>query len=117
VKKRGITYFTRLYTTLLYFTLLYYLQVERKMKKRGITKMLVSMLYSTLLYFTLLYYLQVERKMKKRGITKMLVSMLKRRSPELLLLACAFLKKLSIFKENKDEMNECNIHAELLGKP
>ena len=81
------------------------------MKKRGITYF--TRLYSSLLYFTL----QVERKMKKRGITKMLVSMLKRRSPELLLLVCAFLKKLSIFKENKDEMNECNIHAELLGKP
>jgi len=58
--------------------------------------------------------INVERKMKKRGITKMLVGMLKRRSPELLLLTIAFLKKLSIFKENKDEMRECNIAADLL---
>lgn len=58
--------------------------------------------------------INVERKMKKRGITKMLVGMLKRKSPELLLLTIAFLKKLSIFKENKDEMRECNIASELL---
>ena len=32
----------------------------------------------------------------------------------LLLLTIAFLKKLSIFKENKDEMRECNIAPELL---
>lgn len=58
--------------------------------------------------------INVERKMKKRGITKMLVGMLQRKSPELLLLTIAFLKKLSIFKENKDEMRECNITPELL---
>lgn len=32
--------------------------------------------------------------------------MLQRKSPELLLLTVAFLKKLSIFAENKDEMRE-----------
>ena len=58
--------------------------------------------------------INVERKMKKRGITKMLVGMLKRHSPELLMLTLEFLKKLSIFKENKDEMRENNIGAELL---
>jgi hypothetical protein len=46
----------------------------------------------------------VERKMKKRKITPMLVSMLDRKSPELVMLAVTFLKKLSIFMENKNEM-------------
>lgn len=56
----------------------------------------------------------VERKMKKRKITPLLVSMLDRKSPELLLLATTFLKKLSIFLENKNEMLQCGITGFLL---
>eukprot|EP00294_Goniomonas_avonlea_P008312 CAMPEP_0114554636 /NCGR_PEP_ID=MMETSP0114-20121206/8318_1 /TAXON_ID=31324 /ORGANISM="Goniomonas sp, Strain m" /LENGTH=691 /DNA_ID=CAMNT_0001739701 /DNA_START=77 /DNA_END=2149 /DNA_ORIENTATION=+ len=48
----------------------------------------------------------IEKKMKKRKIVTLLVSMLERKNSELLLLVLTFLKKLSIFKENKDEMAE-----------
>ena len=50
-----------------------------------------------------------ERKMKKRNITVYLVKMLERRSVDLLVLCVTFLKKLSIYRENKDKMLECNI--------
>lgn len=47
----------------------------------------------------------VEMKMKKRGIVGILVkSMEMRDNPELLILIVSFLKKLSIFFENKNEM-------------
>ena len=51
----------------------------------------------------------VERKMKKRNIVVYLVKMLERRSVDLLVLCVTFLKKLSIYRENKDKMLECNI--------
>eukprot|EP00286_Rhodomonas_abbreviata_P029278 CAMPEP_0181300704 /NCGR_PEP_ID=MMETSP1101-20121128/7032_1 /TAXON_ID=46948 /ORGANISM="Rhodomonas abbreviata, Strain Caron Lab Isolate" /LENGTH=749 /DNA_ID=CAMNT_0023405959 /DNA_START=219 /DNA_END=2465 /DNA_ORIENTATION=+ len=56
----------------------------------------------------------VERKMKKRNITPMLISMLQRKGGELLLLAIAFLKKLSIFRENKDEMRENGVASAIV---
>ena len=48
--------------------------------------------------------LKVEMKMKNKGIIKMLVSTLNRDNFELLILVVSFLKKLSIFVENKNEM-------------
>lgn len=48
--------------------------------------------------------LDVERKMVNKSITKMLVSCLDRDHHELLILVVSFLKKLSIFIENKTEM-------------
>ncbi|KAJ3293590.1 Kinesin-associated protein 3 [Borealophlyctis nickersoniae] len=48
--------------------------------------------------------LNIEVKMLKRDIVKYLVLMLDRKTPELLILVVTFLKKLSIFRENKDEM-------------
>lgn len=48
--------------------------------------------------------LTIERKMKKRKIVSYLVKMLDRDSVQLLLVALTFLKKLSIFGENKNEM-------------
>jgi len=51
----------------------------------------------------------IERKMKKRNITVYLCKMLERKNVDLLILATTFLKKLSIYKENKDKMAECNI--------
>ncbi|KAK9829765.1 hypothetical protein WJX72_007765 [[Myrmecia] bisecta] len=44
---------------------------------------------------------EIERKMAKKTIVGYLVRMLKRSDTELLILAVAFLKKLSIYKENK----------------
>ena len=51
----------------------------------------------------------VELKMVNKGIPTMLMSLLDRRTPELLIMAVTFLKKLSIYRENLDEMvrREC----------
>ncbi|KAI9356221.1 kinesin-associated protein-domain-containing protein [Zopfochytrium polystomum] len=46
----------------------------------------------------------IEVKMVKRDIVRYLLILLDRKTPELLILVITFLKKLSIFKENKDEM-------------
>ncbi|KAJ1558416.1 Kinesin-associated protein 3, partial [Cladochytrium tenue] len=46
----------------------------------------------------------IEVKMVKRGIVQYLLVLLSRKTPELLILVLTFLKKLSIFKENKDDM-------------
>lgn len=48
--------------------------------------------------------LQIERKMKRRGIIELLVKMLERDNLALLTTVMLFLKKMSVFKENKDEM-------------
>lgn len=46
----------------------------------------------------------VERKMKRKGIVSHLLRMLERSNVELLILSVTFLKKLSIYKDNKDQM-------------
>ena len=48
--------------------------------------------------------LEVEKKMRNKSVVKMLVSCLDREHHELLILVVSFLKKLSIFIENKTEM-------------
>ncbi|KAL3871441.1 hypothetical protein ACJMK2_039438 [Sinanodonta woodiana] len=57
--------------------------------------------------------LKVELKMRNKGMVKMLVQSLERNNPELLILVVSFLKKLSIFIENKVEMAENNIIEKL----
>ncbi|XP_032235565.2 kinesin-associated protein 3 [Nematostella vectensis] len=52
---------------------------------------------------------KVEMKMKNKGVVSMLVQLLERDNADLLILVVSFLKKLSIFVENKDEMAEANI--------
>jgi len=47
--------------------------------------------------------------MKNRKIIPQLMSMLDRNNPDLLFIVLNFLKKLSIFGENKTEMKECGI--------
>ena len=47
---------------------------------------------------------KVEMKMKNKKIVPMLVQLLERDNVDLLILVVSFLKKLSIFVENKDEM-------------
>lgn len=42
--------------------------------------------------------------MRSKGIVKMLVKTLDQDNSELLILVVSFLKKLSIFRENKDDM-------------
>lgn len=56
----------------------------------------------------------VEKKMKKKNIVVYLVKMLDRSNVELLILATTFLKKLSIYKENKEKMAECSIVSKLV---
>ena len=46
-------------------------------------------------------------KMKNKNVIKMLVKSLDRENFELLILVVSFLKKLSIFVENKTEMVSC----------
>ena len=50
-------------------------------------------------------------KMKNKGIIKMLVSTLNRDNFELLILVVSFLKKLSIFVENKNEMVSVDVYV------
>lgn len=50
-----------------------------------------------------------EEKMCKKSIIRMLIKSLDRQSGELLILAITFLKKLSIIRDNKDEMNRSDI--------
>lgn len=57
--------------------------------------------------------LKVERKMKRRKIVPLLVAMLDRNNPDLLYIVLSFLKKLSVFGSNKDEMLELDIMKKL----
>jgi Kinesin-associated protein (KAP) len=71
---------------------------------------------SVFAYFTVSYYLllnmsedlKVELRMRNKGIVKCLVKTLDRDNFELLILVVSFLKKLSIFVENKNEMVGCS---------
>lgn len=56
---------------------------------------------------------KVEMKMRNKSIVRMLVETLERDNFELLILIVSFLKKLSIFIENKQEMAELNIIEKL----
>jgi len=47
---------------------------------------------------------RVELKMRNKNLIPMLIKMLERNNEELLILVVSFLKKLSIFAENKDDM-------------
>lgn len=51
--------------------------------------------------------LKVEMKMRNKNVVKMLVKSMDRDNFELLILVVSFLKKLSIFIENKQEMVRC----------
>ncbi|XP_047491203.1 kinesin-associated protein 3-like isoform X2 [Penaeus chinensis] len=52
---------------------------------------------------------RVEEKMRRKNIVGLLVRMLERESTDLLLLVVSFLKKLSVYMENKDDMGDLNI--------
>lgn len=57
-----------------------------------------------------------ERKMRKKGLIPMLTGMLDRTSPRLLTVVLLFLKKLSIFRENKNEMTGLGLIPRLVPK-
>lgn len=56
---------------------------------------------------------RVELKMRNKNLIPMLVKMLERSNEELLILIVSFLKKLSIFSENKDDMEKLGIIKKL----
>ena len=57
--------------------------------------------------------IKVEEKMKRRGVTSHLVQLLSRSNDELLILVISFLKKLSLYSENKDAMVSASIIEKL----
>ena len=57
--------------------------------------------------------LQIEKKMKNRKVIYLLMAMLERNNPDLLFIVLNFLKKMSIFGENKNEMKEMGIIEKL----
>jgi len=57
---------------------------------------------------------KVEMKMKNKRIVYMLVQLLARENVDLLILVVSFLKKLSIFVENKTEMVRINSTCQLI---
>jgi hypothetical protein len=56
----------------------------------------------------------VEKKMIKKALVPSLLAMLSRTYEDLLVLTITFLKKLSIFEENKEVFKECNLVDNLL---
>jgi hypothetical protein len=56
---------------------------------------------------------RVEDKMRKKNITGMLTKTLDRDNADLLILVVTFLKKLSLFKENVDDMSDLNVVEKL----
>lgn len=52
---------------------------------------------------------KLEEKMRRKNIIYMLIRVLERQNVDLLILAVTFLKKLSIIKDNKDEMKDLNL--------
>ena len=53
--------------------------------------------------------LQIERKMKNRNIVKLLLTLVDRNNPDLIYICLNFLKKLSVFGQNKNDMVECDV--------
>lgn len=74
-------------------------KVERVKSKQ---ESLLAVCFSVLLH--LAEDMAIEKKMKKHNIVKNLVAVLDADNPDLLSVVLLFLKKLSIIKENKDEM-------------
>ncbi|KAL7036101.1 hypothetical protein ACKWTF_008691 [Chironomus riparius] len=56
---------------------------------------------------------KLEEKMRRKNIIKMLVKALERQNIDLLVLIVTFLKKLSIVRDNKDELKELNVIEKL----
>lgn len=70
--------------------------------------------YSFYLLLNFAEDLAIERRIRKRGIVAMLSKALDRSNVDLLLVAVQFLKKLSIFAENKEEMADCGVVERIL---
>jgi len=70
--------------------------------------------YAFYLLLNLAEDVAIERKMRKHNIVGYLVQCLDRANVDLLLVAVMFLKKLSIFQENKDAMTKAQIVPKLV---
>lgn len=57
--------------------------------------------------------LQIEKKMKNRKIVNLLLNLVERNNPDLIYICLNFLKKLSVFGTNKNDMVEGNIVKKL----
>ncbi|ETW00855.1 hypothetical protein H310_07381 [Aphanomyces invadans] len=80
----------------------------KKSKKRA--KKQDQLLYVCLsVLFNLSEDIHTERKMVKKKIVHFLAKMLDRVTPDLVMLTLGFLKKLSVFEENKDAMIELQV--------
>ncbi|XP_066602275.1 kinesin-associated protein 3 isoform X2 [Prorops nasuta] len=90
-------------------------ELEKSRKKfKGLIKKQEQLLRVTFyLLLNIAENMEVERKMRKKNIIGMLIRSLDRSNTDLLILAVTFLKKLSIFRENKDLMAEKNIIEKL----
>nr|XP_034185847.1 kinesin-associated protein 3 isoform X1 [Osmia lignaria] len=86
-------------------------ELEKSRKKfKGLTKKQEQLLrVAFYLLLNIAENMEVERKMRKKNVIGMLIKTLDRTNTDLLILVIAFLKKLSIFRENKDLMAEENI--------
>lgn len=87
---------------------------EKKRNKKRIKKQdqLLNVCFSVLLY--LAEDIHTEHKMVKRKIVLFLTKLLDRVAPDLVILTLTFLKKLSIFEENKDAMAELMVVEKLV---
>ena len=94
-------------------------QYEKARKKyQQVIKKQETLLRVTLyLLLNLAEDLAVELKMRNRGIVPMLLTLLDRKTPELVIMAVTFLKKLSVFVENKDDMvsDVCSVFVSMGG--
>lgn len=89
---------------------------QTEKKRKGIQKKQDRFFFvSTTLLLHLAESQAVERKMKKRNIVNHLCFLLDRSDLRVLEAAITFLKKLSIYFENKDRMAQCGV-AEKLAK-
>jgi hypothetical protein len=91
--------------------------IDREIRKAGLlTRRSEGLLYVCIhLLLNLAEDLEIERKMCKRGIVGLLTPLLERDNAFLLLLVVNFLRKLSIFEENKDAMVAQNVGPRLVG--
>ncbi|OQR91603.1 kinesin-associated protein [Achlya hypogyna] len=90
------------------------LKAEKKKNKKRLKKQ-DQLLYVCLsVLFNLAEDIHTERKMVKKKVVHFLAKMLDRVTPDLVILTIGFLKKLSVFEENKDAMIELQVPEKVI---
>lgn len=88
---------------------------KERRRNRVLSRKQEGLVYASLgLLMNLAEDVALERKMCKRDVAGLLVPLLARDNPRLLLLALAFLRKLSVFEENKDAMAALGVAPRLV---